>query len=184
MDTLIYLDVSFIATKYEEATGVVADAEFSRAEGGKADIGIGFMKGGVHTQETLKFKKSSVGMLSKLLPKLKNRYEELDLHAFKNYEGTRIQWIKGLMSIQSWANPKEPESKYDYYGVTVGDIRVALVSELGYFVSGFGNVIDTSDALIANVGIPVRALIKVLWRVEATKELVSVPYVILEETLE
>ncbi len=181
MDTLIYLDAGFIARKYEEILNVPPEAQFSRTEGGKADIGFSFAKAGVHTQETLMFKKSSIGMLKELLPALEKNYPSNNLSGFKNYSGTRILWVEGVMSIQTWGNPEDSSIRYDYYGLKVGDRDLAMISSPSYFSSGFSEVVNASDALIGHVGIPVRALVRLLWHVETTKEYVSVPYIVIEK---
>ena len=181
MDNLIYLDVGFIAGKYEEIKCVPPETQFSKTEGGKADIGFSFAKAGVHTQETLIFKKSSIGMLKELLPVLENNYSYSDLSEFKNYSGTRILWVEGVMSIQFWVDPKVENSRYVYYGIKVGDKDLAMISSPIYFSSGFSEVVNASDALVGYVGIRVRALVRLLWHVEASKEYVSVPYIVIEK---
>lgn len=181
MDELIYLDAGFIAGKYEEIKGVPPEAQFSRAEGGKADIGFSFAKAGVYTQEKLAFKKSSVGMLKELLPVLDSNYRNSALSEFKNYSGTRILWVEGVMSIQTWVDPKDENSRFDYYGIRVDNKNIAMISSPIYFSSGFSEVVNASDALLGNVGIPVRALVRPLWHVDATDEYVSVPYIVIEK---
>lgn len=181
MDRLIYLDASFITAKFEELTGGAAEAQFAKTEGGKADIGFSFAKAGVHTQETVTFKRSSVGMLRELLPKLDANYPTSDLMDFKNYSGTKFLWITGTMSIQAWESPSDQEKRFDYYGLKLGELKLALISEPTYFSSGFAQVINASDALIGFVGIPVIALVRLLWHVETTGEYVAVPMVVLEQ---
>ncbi len=180
MDNLIYLDAAFISAKFEEITGKSGDAQFSKAEGGKVDVGFAFAKAGVHTQETITFKKSSNAMLRELLPKLRQDYPTIDLSIFKNYSGTQLAWVEGVMSLQAWTDPAKPEDRYDYYGLVVANRKLALISEPAYFTSGFAQVINASSALIGYVGIPVQALVRVLWHVESTGEYVSAPLVLLE----
>lgn len=180
MDKLIYLDAAFITAKFEEIKGMSGDAQFSKTEGGKADFGFSFAKAGVHTQETITFKKSSVAMLRELLPELQLNYPTIDLSAFKNYSGTQFAWVEGDMSLQSWSSPEEPGSQYDYYGLLVSARKLALISEPTYFSSGFAQVINASDALVGYVRIPVLALVRVLWHIETTGEYVGVPFVLLE----
>ena len=182
MDNLIYLDAAFISAKFEEITGTSGDAQFAKAEGGKVDIGFSLAKAGVHTQETITFKKSSNAMLRELLPKLRQTYPTIDLSEFKNYAGTQLAWVEGIMSLQAWTDPDKPNDRYDYYGLRVADRKLALISEPAYFSSGFAQVINASGALIGYVGIPVQALVRVLWHIESTGEYVSAPLVLLERT--
>jgi hypothetical protein len=181
MDNLIYLDPGFIAMKYEELEGVSGDTQFSRTEGGKADVGFSFAKAGVHTQETTTFKKSSVAMLRELMPKLERAYAPSDLANFKNFSGTQYAWVEGDMSVQSWSNSEDPNCRYDYYGLKIASRKLALISVPSYFSSGFSEVIKASDALVGYVRIPVRALVRVLWHIEKTGEYISVPYLVVEQ---
>lgn len=180
MDNLIYLDASFIAAKFEEITGVTGEAQFAKTEGGKADIGFSFAKAGVHTQETVTFKKSSTGMLRELETELKAIYPISDLSTFSNYSGTKFLWVDGILSIQAWASSDDPQTRFDYYGLKVSGRRLALISEPTYFASGFAQVVNASDALVGYVGIPVRALVRVLWHIETSGEFVAVPMIVLE----
>jgi len=65
-DNLVYLDVEFVALKYEEITGEAPSSRLTRTEGMKAGIGIPVLSAGVHTQETRSYQLSSLGMLKKI----------------------------------------------------------------------------------------------------------------------
>lgn len=62
-EELLYLDLDFLADKFEEITGTAPKTVISKNEGMDAQAGIAFLKSGLHSQVTKQFTSSSQTML-------------------------------------------------------------------------------------------------------------------------
>jgi len=184
IDNLVYLDSGFISSKYEEINSIYPDTEFTKIEGGKAGISAPFISAGVHTQETKKFKTSSLKMLRELLPSLRDYQEFEGINSIKD-SASKIGWVKGRFSIAEWRDSKTKELdgfKYFYIGEET-DEQVALISQKEYFMSGIEQFVDLPLALQIGVELPmVQALVRCYYLGgHVNKTFVATPLVIYED---
>ena len=181
LDKLLYLDPDYISSKYEEIKKVSPTTQFSRTEGRKGEAGIpSVLKADIHSQETRTFSLSSIQML-------KDIYDDLALmrdfrqKEFQNYQGTQTGWIKGELTLGEWVSPRVPESSsFKQFEIKSDGIGYSLIIQPQNFSSNIGALLTASAALRANIGVPIKALVRVLFLVEDIPSFVTCPYLILE----
>lgn len=180
-DLLIYLDLEFISRKYEEKFDTDPDLKITMQQGAKADISAFFANAGITTQESRTYSITSRSMLHALWKKLNSDYHLFS--NFTNYEGTKIVWMEGVLTIAEWSNSDEPSSRFEFYQLNhPNNQRTAFLSNESYFSAGFANVFKASSALKGNIGIPVKCLARIMWHVDDAKNYVACPYIIIEKT--
>ncbi len=182
-DKLIYLDSSFVSSKYEEIRKVSPTVQITKVEGMKAQVGIGLFSSDIHTQETKTFKISSLKMYGEIKDELLN-YPDSSLSLFQNYTGTTLVWIEGNLSLGTWressSSQKQENEVFQYFEIYCQDKRVALLTHNEYLSSGFDSILSSSKVFQSNISIPVRSLVRLMWHVEDAENYVACPYVITE----
>jgi len=183
-DKIVYLDVEFIALKYEELTSKSPTSVLTKTQGGKANIGIPILKAGVHTQESRSYSLSSFQMLAEIYEKLMD-YTTVELERFKSGTGSVTGWIEGTLTLGAWRNPKKPSEACEVFELHLSQTppNVSLLTNNDYFYPGIGAIINTSPALKLNVEMPVKSLAKILYFAEGAKSFVAVPLLIIEAEL-
>jgi len=181
LDALVYLDVDFISRKYEGRFGVDPAQKTAKSEGLSAGISAIFGKANANVQETRTFSLTSWGMFRALKQSLEEGYGELG--KFENYVGTRLGWIQGSLSIGKWASQKEGGPVHEFFELTHSSGYVLLLTQDVYFSAGFAQALASTPAIKANIKIPVRCLVRAMWRADNAETLVVCPYVILEESV-
>ncbi len=179
LDKLIYLDLDFIARKYEELIGEDPAAKRTHAEGANAGIKAFFANAGVSVTESVSYSLTSRQMLSAIWEHLSKSYP--NFKTFENYKGTKLLWLRGALTLAEWKSRGNDEPGYEFYQLNIGNERMAFVPNEQYFAAGFSKVLGASSALKGNVSIPVRCLARVLWHVDDAKNYVACPYVIVED---
>ena len=179
-DKLIYLDLEFISRKYEEILGSDPKSVTTKHEGSSAGIKAFFANAGISTQESRSYSITSREMLHKVWGSLNERYQNYD--GFENYNGTKIAWVEGHLTIAEWVDSERKKPGYEFYQLKNGEERTAFLTDISYFSAGFGKIFEASSALKGNIGIPVRCLTRIMWHVDDAKNYVSCPYVIIEKS--
>ncbi|WP_054691343.1 hypothetical protein [Desulfosarcina cetonica] len=181
LDNLIYLDVEFIALKYEEITGNAPSSQLTRTEGMKAGLGIPVLSAGVHTQETRSYQLSSLGMLKRIWMDLE-KYSSFEKNIHATIEKPQIFWVQGHITVSIWGNPKDKDEKYSYFQMLDKDnTDFSLVTKGEYTSSGYDSLLEISPAIQNNINIPVNALVKILYHSTVGKSFVSTPFLIFEK---
>lgn len=181
LDNLIYLDVEFVALKYEEITGNAPSSQLTRTEGMKAGLGIPVLSAGVHTQETRSYQLSSLGMLKKIWRDLE-KYLSFDKNIHTTIEKPQIFWVQGHITVSTWSNPKDKDENYTYFQMLddKDNTDFSLVTKGEYTSSGYDSLFEISPAIQNNINIPVSALIKIMYYSTVGKSFVSTPFLIVE----
>lgn len=178
LDQLVYLDLDFIARKYEELTGNDPSEKRTRSEGANAGIKAYFANAGVSVTESIAYGVTSRQMLMAIWDTLQTRYKTFD--GFENYVGTKVLWVTGKLTIAEWKDSKSESPGYEFYELHHANKRMAFLPQDSYFAAGFLKALSASSALKGSISIPVRCLARVLWNVEDAKNYVACPYVIVE----
>lgn len=179
LDKLIYLDLEFISRKYEELNGTDPATKTTFQESGNAVIKAFFANAGISTQESRTFSITSRQMLQNIWEHLHKKYE--DFVTFENYQGTKLVWISGKLTLGEWKQRGSEKPGYEYFELKFDTGRMALLTQESYFSAGFAQALSASPALKGNIGIPVRCLARVMWHVEEAKNYVACPYVVFEK---
>lgn len=181
LDQLVYLDLDFIARKYEELTGNDPSKKRTRTEKANAGIKACFANAGISVTESIAYGITSRQMLMAIWKNLQIKYKGFEgFEGFENYEGTKVLWVTGKLTIAEWKDSKSNSSGYEFYELHHADKRMAFLPQDSYFSAGFLKALSASSALKGNISIPVRCLARVLWNVEDAKNYVACPYVIVE----
>ncbi len=186
LDRIVYVDVEFVAQKYEQIRGTSAPSVMTRTEGGQAGIKALFASAAVHTQESRTYPMSSTKMLEEIFDKLKERHDGINLDAWENGKGTRVGWIRGNLSVGEWVwsrisgGKEEAKEVHKYYVLHCGDKLLGLLPKIDYFYPGFCDLLDLSEALKANIDIPVSMLARVLFYTEFGSSYVCAPLLMFE----
>lgn len=180
LDKLIYLDAEFISRKYEELTGENPDESITKQEGAKAGIKTFFVNAGVHTQESRSYSVTSRQMLQVIWKKLDSLYPTFEEESFENYQGTKIFWIEGNLTIAEWKERDSNKPGYEFFQLNHNNQKSAFLSHKEYYAAGFREVFSASSALKGNVGIPVKCLSRIMWHVDDAKNYTACPYIIIE----
>lgn len=179
LDMLVYLDLDFIARKYEELTGEDPNSKRTRAEGANASIKALFANAGVSVTESVAYGVTSRQMVLSIWEKLEGKYQSFE--RFENYKGTKVLWLNGRLTIAEWKKPASEEPGYEFYELHHDSERMAFLPQDSYFAAGFLKALGASSALKGNISIPVRCLARVLWHVEDARNYVACPYIIVEK---
>ncbi len=181
-DSIVYVDVEFIAQKYEEVTGIPAQSVMTRTEGGQAGVRIPFASAGVHTQESRSYPVSSTKMLQEVFDKLKTSYGSIDFDVWENGKGSCLGWIKGSLTVGEWVRKvnQEEKERHKYYELHCGSKRVCLLPRSDYFYPGFSDLLAQSEALMSNIDFPVLMLVRALYYAQVSRTHVCVPLLALE----
>ena len=177
-DDLIYLDLEFISRKYEEKFGADPGTKVTRQEGKKADISAFFANAGVTTQESRTYSITSRAMLHSLWHDLQAEYSNFS--SFENYQGTKIAWVEGNLTLGEWRSRSGDQPSHEFYQIKCDEQRMVLLSDDSYFSAGFAKVFNASPAIKVNIAIPVRCLARIMWHADLAKNYVVCPYVVLE----
>ena len=173
LDRIVYVDVEFIAQKYEQITGIPAQSVMTRMEGGQAGIKIPFASAGVHTQESRTYPMSSTKMLEAIFDELQKTYDRIDLDTWENGKRSRIGWITGKLTVGIFRHTRtvggleEKREENKYYELYCDSRRLALLPKTEYFSSGFCDMLEISTVLKPGIHIPfsVEMLVRVLYQV-------------------
>lgn len=180
-DNLAYLDVEFVALKYEEITGKAPSSQLTRTDGMKAGLGISVLSAGIHTQETRSYQLSSLGMLKNIWGDLE-KYPSFDKNIHNTINKPQIVWVQGHITVSKWSNPKDKDEKYPYFQVfdDKNETDFSFVTKAEYVSAGYDSLFEVSPALQNNINIPVSALIKILYYSTVGKSFFSTPFLIVE----
>ncbi|WP_345853478.1 hypothetical protein [Shewanella algae] len=176
-DQLLYLDVDFLAEKYEEETGIAPNTMISKNEGMDAQAGISFLKSKLHSQVTKQFNVSNQVMLKAVKTCLTN-YPAITPAlepGIKPYNG----WVEGNLSIGQWGKEKNSEEAINvFYEVKNSGVTYSLLPQNEYFRANLQALEVISPALQRYINIPVKMLCKVLYPLPDISTIVVTPYVI------
>lgn len=176
-DDILYLDVDFLALKYEEKTGIAPRTLVSKNEGIDAQAGISWLKSKMHSQVTKQFTSSNMVMINSVEPVL-NAYptHKPDLEL-----GTPSinAWVEGRLAIGQWGDEPNSEVAINiFYEVKVGELRYSLLPQSEYFLANLQALETISPALRRFIQIPVKMLCKVLYPLPDIKTYVVTSYLI------
>jgi hypothetical protein len=134
-EDLLYLDLDFLADKYEEVTGTAPKTVISKNEGMDAQAGISFLKSGLHSQVTRQFTSSSQTMLNAVTKKL-GEYPDYKASFDPGFKPLNA-WIKGRLTIGQWGKEKNSKTALNvFFEVKAGDVSFALLPKNEYFLVG------------------------------------------------
>lgn len=179
-DRLIYLDLEFISRKYEEIRGTNPSSTFTVQEGAFAGIKALFANAGITTQESRTYSITSRQMLRELWDHLATAYPLFE--SFQNYNGTKMVWVRGALTLGEWRNVNKKEPGYEFYQLNHNEQRTAFLAHESYFSAGFTKIFGASSALKGNIGIPVNCLVRIMWHVDDAQNYVACPYVVVEDS--
>ncbi|KAB7698130.1 hypothetical protein [Plesiomonas shigelloides] len=176
-DDILYLDVDFLANKYEEATGIAPKTVVSKNEGMDAQAGISWLKSKIHSQVTKQFTSSNFVML-KNVDSILNQYpvHEPDLKAGVPPINA---WIEGRLTIGQWGDqPNSDTATNIFYEIKTKEFSYSLLTQNEYFLANLQALEFISPALRRFIQIPVRVLCKVLYPLPDIKTFVVTPYIV------
>lgn len=186
LDRIVYVDVEFVAQKFEQITGTPARSVMTRTEGAQAGVKIPFASAGVHTQQSRTYPVSSTKMLEEIFDELQKTYDRIDLDTWENGKGSRIGWVTGNLTVGIFRHTRtvggleEEKGENKYYELYCGGKRLGLLPTMSYFSPGFCDLLELSTALMPGIDIPVpvEMLVRVLYYAQPLKgTYVSVPLV-------
>jgi len=184
-DKIVYIDSGFISSKYEEVKQIHPETEFTKVEGMNAGASIPIFSAGVHTQETRKFKISSLQMLSEIESVISS-YPEFEKIENSEALETKLVWVTGRLSTSEWVDSKTKKldgEPYFYIGEEQGD-QFPLITKSEYFMSGIDQFLSLPTPFQQNIGFSVKALIRVFYYSEHDyKYYISCPYIIYEHII-
>ena len=176
-DDILYIDVDFLADKFEEKTGTAPRTLISKSESMGAEANALFLKSGLNSQITKQFSSSSQSMLNNLLDVL-DKYKK---HDPKLEPGVKPQnvWVVGSLTIGQWGDEKNSEKALNvFFEVKCGEHSYSLLPKNEYFLAGIEALQIVSPALQRYIQIPVRMLCKVLYPLPDICTFVVTPYLI------
>ena len=182
---LVYIDSDFISSIYEETKKVSPKTQFSKTQSIKADSSIKIFSAGVQSQETKSFTLSSYEMVKNIYDELE-KYHCFEPKNFKNCEGTQTVWFDGLFTMgeliytKNAGTEKEEKQTHIIYEIKGEDYKYALLAQPQSFSSNIGSLIDASPGIRRYIGIPIKALGRVLYFLEDFNFFVVTPYLIIE----
>jgi len=176
-DDILYLDLDFLAEKYEEKTGISPNTVISRNEGLNAQAGITFLKSSLHSQVTKQFTSSNQTMLKAVQPTL-DEYPSFSPSLVPGLRPCNV-WIEGRLTIGHWGEDENSDTALNvFFDVKSGGFRYSLLPQNEYFMANIGALEIISPALQRYIQIPVRMLCKVLYPLTDIKTFVVTPYLI------
>jgi len=176
-DRLLYLDIDFLAEKYEEETGIAPKTVISKNEGMDAQAGITFLKSKLHSQVTKQFSVSNQTMLKAIQERLNGYTATMP----KLEPGMLPQntWIEGKLTIGRWGEEKNSEKELNvFYEVTNEKFTCSLLPQNEYFMANLQALEIISPALQRYIQIPVKMLGKILYPLPDIETFVVTPYII------
>lgn len=176
-EELLYLDLDFLADKFEESTGTAPKTVISKNEGIEAQAGISFLKSGLHSQVTRQFTTSAQTMLKSIAGDL----EIYPAHtpSFEAGQKPTNAWVKGSLTIGRWSKDETTEQTQNvFFEVIAGSHRYSLLPKNEYFLSNIETLEIISPALQRWIQIPVRMFCKALYSLPDIKTFVVAPYLL------
>lgn len=176
-EELLYLDLDFLADKYESETGVAPKTIISKTEGMDAQAGISFLKSGLHSQVTRQFSTSSPTMFNEVIKSLISYPDHKA--GFEPGQKPINAWIEGNLTIGHWGNDKNSESQLNvFFEVKSVEKRYSLLLKNEYLLANMDTLAIISPALQRWIQIPVRVFCKILYPLPDIKTFVATPYLI------
>ncbi len=176
-DDLLYLDIDFLAEKYEEETGTAPNTIISKNEGMDAQAGISFLKSKLHSQVTKKFSVSNREMLKKTQKRLSD-YPTANLELKPGMSPVNT-WVEGRLSIGQWGKDKNSQDSINvFYEIKSSNFSYSLLPQNEYFLANLQALEIISPALQRYIDIPVNMLCKVLYPLPDINTFVVTPYII------
>lgn len=200
IDQLLYLDKDYISSIYEANTGTSSETKITRAESVTAGVRIPLFSGGASSHESRSYSVSTTLMLHGLMSKLEQipSFSGTDIAVGKK---SATRWVDGSLSLFEVilktkthtttliGKPKEAENqseekvvgKETYFGIhsNTGD-KFALITSSECFVSGLDALAKLNGTVVAQVSIPVRALLRIYAARSSFSEWIAVPLVVIE----
>ena len=179
-EDLLYIDLDFLADKHEEITGIAPKTVISKNEGMDAQVGISFLKSGLHSQVTKQFTASSQAMLKAVSASL----EKYSPHIHNLETGSKPVngWITGKLGIGQWGENKNSDRELNvFFEVKSGGYRYTLLPKNEYFLASIEALEMISPALQRFIKIPVRMLCKTLYPLPDISTIVVAPYLLLAD---
>lgn len=179
LDDYLYLDVDFLALKYEERTGIPPKTVISKNEGMDAQAGTPWLKSKIHSQITKQFTTSNLAMI-KAVKSVLNGYQQHIPDLEPGALSINV-WVEGSLTIGQWGNDSNNSvnALNIFYEVKVGDIRYSLLPQSEYFLANLQALEIISPALRRFIQIPVKMLCKVLYPLPDIKTFVVTPYLVM-----
>jgi len=183
---LVYLDRDFITGRYEITKSYFPDTQITKTETKEAGAAIPVFSAKVTAGEIRSYKVSTFHMLCELFKELEDE-ESLDSSQFTMNMRPRQGWIVGELAtkkktrnaINEETQERTEVASETYYHITAPNVNVSLLSNSEYFSSGMDGLLRSHELLRA-VGIPVRALVRVLPAQGKFNDWIAVPYVIID----
>ncbi|WP_419570120.1 hypothetical protein [Rheinheimera sp.] len=176
-DDVLYLDVDFLAIKYEEVTGIAPKTVVSKNEGMDAQAGISWLKSKIHSQVTKQFTSSNLVML-KAVDSILNQYPAHVPTLEAGIPPTNA-WIEGRLTIGQWGDQPNSETATNiFYEIKVEEFSYSLLPQNEYFLANLQALEVISPALRRFIQIPVKMLCKVLYPLPDIKTFVVTPYLV------
>ena len=136
LDKLIYLDLDFISRKFEELTNEDPAAKKTTAESANAGLRAVFANAGISVTESISYSITSRSMLARIWNDLNQRYKEFE--SFGNYQGTKVLWIGGTLTISEWGGRDSKEPGFEFFELkSRTNERMAFLADERYFAAGF-----------------------------------------------
>jgi hypothetical protein len=176
-DDVLYLDLDFLADKYERTSGTAPRTVISRSAGMDAEAGIPFLKSGLNSQVTKQFTSSARTMLEAVEKAL----EKYLPHSPVLHPGVKPcnAWVGGSLSIGRWGSEKNSEQSMNvFFEVRANECCYSLLPKNESFFANIEGLEVISPALQRYIQIPVRMLCKVLYPLPDIKTFVVTPYLI------
>ena len=176
-EDLLYLDLDFLADKYEQITGTAPKTVISKNEGMDAQAGISFLKSGLHSQVTRQFTTSSQSMLKVVSSSLEG-YPTHD-PSFEPGQKPINVWVNGRLTIGQWGEDKNSENALNvFFEIKNGDHRYTLLPKNEYFLANVEALEIISPALQRWIQIPVCMFCKILYPLPDIHTFVVAPYLL------
>ena len=176
-EDVLYLDLGFLADKFEEKTGLAPRTVISRNEGMDAQAGIPFLKSSLHSQVTKQFTSSNQTML-KATSQIFDEFPKFTPNLKPGLKPCNA-WVEGRLTIGQWGDEKNSKEAINvFFEVKSGDHSYSLLPQNQYFLANLEALEVISPALQRYIQIPVRMLCKVLYPLPDIKTFVVTPYLI------
>lgn len=176
-EELLYLDLDFLADKYEAETGTAPKTVVSKNEGMDAQAGISFLKSGLHSQVTRQFTTSSQSMFNAVAKSLA-AYPAHDCNTAPGHKPINA-WVKGRLTVGQWGEENNSEKALNvFFEVKSDEKSYSLLPKNEYFLANIETLEIISPALRRWIQIPVRMLCKVLYPLPDIHTFVVAPYLL------
>ena len=176
-DDVLYIDVEFLADKFEAETGIAPRTVISKSEGMDAEANAWFLKSGLKSEVTKQFSSSGQTMLKAVSAALEN-YPGHDQKMEPGVKPANV-WVAGKLTIGRWGNEKNSDKSLNvFFEVKAGEKRYSLLPRNEYFQANIEALESISPALQRYIQIPVRMLCKVLYSLPDISTFVVTPLLI------